>query len=140
MTDLGILALVLAATAALWWWRRRRDGAVREGQPGERLSGADRAAVGVPDDTVVLLEFTAPGCRPCAAAKDVLERVAAERHDVVVATADVGEHLDLARAHGVLRAPTTLVIDRDGVVRHRVTGVPAAADLAVAVAEDARAA
>jgi thiol-disulfide isomerase/thioredoxin len=140
MTDLAILAFVLAATAALWWWWRRRDGRVRAGRPGERLTAADRTAVGVPDEAVVLLEFVAPGCRACAAAKEVLDAVAGERHDVVVAVADVGEHLDLARAHSVLRAPTTLVVDRDGVVRHRVSGVPDPEQLAVTIDEDARAA
>jgi thiol-disulfide isomerase/thioredoxin len=140
MTDALIVLAVVAVTAVLWWWRRSRDGRIRSGRQGERLSAADRAAVGVPDDAVVLLEFTAPGCRPCAAAKSVLDDVAQTRADVVVATADVGEHIDLARLHGVLRAPTTLVIDKAGVVRHRITGVPARDGLAAAVDEDIHAA
>jgi thiol-disulfide isomerase/thioredoxin len=140
MTDVAIILAVVAVTAALWWWRRSRDGAIRAGRQGERLSAGDRAAVGVPDDAVVLLEFTAPGCRPCMAARSVLDEVAKERIDVVVATADVGEHIELARLHGVLRAPTTLVVDKAGVVRHRITGVPAADALAAVVDEDVHAA
>jgi thiol-disulfide isomerase/thioredoxin len=140
MTDIAVLAAVLAATAAAWWWWRRRDGAVRSGTPGEHLSAADRAAVGAPTDAIVLLQFTAPGCTSCGAAQAVLSEVAARRPDVAVATADVGQHLDLARTHRVLRAPTTLVVDRQGVVRHRVTGVPAAGALAAVVDADAQAA
>lgn len=140
MTDLAVLALVLLATAAFAWWWRARDGAVRDGRPGERLTAHERAVLGAPDDAVLLLEFTAPGCRPCVAAKGVLDGVAAARDDVAVAIADVGTHLDLARTHGVLRAPTTLVVDRDGLVRHRILGVPAAESLAAAVDADAHAA
>lgn len=129
MTDLLVLGAVVAATAALAWWWRSRDGRIRQGR-GPRLAAADLAALGAPPGVTVLVEFTAPGCRPCVAAREVLRRAAAERGDVSVVLADVGAHLDLARSHGVLRAPTTLVVDPDGRVRHRITGVPDAADVA----------
>ena len=130
MSDVVLLGAVVVATAILAWWWRRRQGSVRAGRDGERLSAPDLAALGAPSDRVVLLEFTAPGCVACRATRSVLDDAAAERDDVQVVVAQVGHHLDLVRAHGILRAPTTLVIDRDGTVRHRITGVPDRARLA----------
>jgi thiol-disulfide isomerase/thioredoxin len=125
VTDVLVLLAVLAVTALLAAWWRARDGRVRDGD-GDRF---DRAAVGAPAGTTLLVEFTAPGCAPCERAKGVLSAAAIERPDVLLVTVDVGEHLDLARAHGILRAPTTLVIDAADRVRHRISGVPAAGDL-----------
>jgi thioredoxin-like negative regulator of GroEL len=123
--DVLVVVLVLGATAlvALWW--RSLDG---------RVLAADgaafpREALGADPGTTLLVEFTAPGCAPCAQAKQVLDSVAARRDDVALVVADVGEHLDLARQHGILRAPTTLVVDPGGRVRHRIGGVPAAEDV-----------
>jgi thiol-disulfide isomerase/thioredoxin len=124
--DLLALLVVLAATAAAALWWRSRQGRVT--QQGGGTFG--RGAIGAPAGGVLLVEFTAPGCVPCGQAREVLQAVAAEREDVAVVLVDVGEHLDLARTHGVLRAPTTLLVDAGDRVRHRISGVPAAADVA----------
>ena len=127
MTSWLALAAVLALTAATALVLRARDGRVRAGAG--VLSRAQLAAVGAPAGAELLLELTAPGCAPCVAARRVLDEVAAGRTDVAVRAVDVGDAVDVARAAGVLRAPTTLVVAPDGRVRARIGGVPSAADV-----------
>lgn len=127
MTQLVVLAGVLAATAVLGWWWQARDGKVRD--VADRFTDRERVALGAPAGHRLLVEFTAPSCAPCTAARRVLEEVAAGHDDVAIRVVDVGEQLDLARAHGVMRTPTTFVVDADGTVLGRVAGVPETADI-----------
>jgi hypothetical protein len=122
MTDVAVLAGVVALVGALSWWWRARDGHVRRAH-GHVVEGL-RAELGASPGGWLLLLFTAPACSPCALARRVLDDLAAGRADVQVAAVDVGDRLDLARAHHVLRAPTVLVIDEAGDVVARVSGVP----------------
>ncbi|HWB72052.1 MAG TPA: thioredoxin family protein [Egibacteraceae bacterium] len=120
--DLVVLAAVVALTAlaALWW--RARDGRVR---PAHRsFTQAELEAVAAPPGAWTLLEVVVPRCGPCAAARQVLDEVAARRGDVAVRAIGVDEHIELVRAHRVLRAPTVFVIDPAGAVRARAAGVP----------------
>lgn len=118
-----LVVLALTAAGALWW--RALQGRVT------RASGGrfGREAVGAPPGVTLVVEFTAPGCAPCGQAEQVLAAAVEGRHDVVLVTADVGQHLDLVRAHGILRAPTTLVVDDQDRVRHRISGVPVPGDV-----------
>jgi thioredoxin-like negative regulator of GroEL len=134
MTDVLVLLVVLALTAGVALWHRSREGRV-SGVAGEAF---DRARLGAPAGVRLLVEFTAPTCASCGAAKDVLDAVARDRADVLVVTVDVGDHLDLARAHSIMRAPTTLVVDEADRVRHRISGVPTSGDV-VAVLDGRRA-
>jgi len=129
ITRLLVLVLVLTASAAIAWWWRSHEGRVTAvaGRPGSGAALADAAGVtGRP----ALVEFVAPDCVPCRAAKVVLDAAAAERPGIVVAMLDVGDALPHARRHGVLRAPTTFVLDPDGNVVGRVSGVPRRDELA----------
>lgn len=137
MDRLLVLLIVLAATAFVAAWWRARDGRVigvpraEEGSRWDVLprEAADIAAV-VPGETaLVLVEFTAPDCVPCAQTKAVLDRAAAGREEVSVVALDVADALDLARAHRILRAPTTLLISAEGHLLGRVAGVPRADEL-----------
>jgi thioredoxin-like negative regulator of GroEL len=122
MTDLLLLGLVLgvaASAAALW---RRREG--RAVTVDDALGDGVRERVGVPSGKPTLLLFTTPTCRNCAAARTVIDAVAADSADVAVAEVDVATHTELAREHRVLRAPTILVVDADDGIRARVSGVP----------------
>lgn len=128
MTEALTLAVVLAvvAVAARCW--RARDGRVRT--VADRFSEAELTALAAPGSHRLLVEFTAPSCPPCATTRRLLDDLADEHHDVVVRAVDVGESLQLVRRHGVLRAPTTFVLDDAGHVLGRVAGVPERDDLA----------
>lgn len=136
-----VLLAVVALTAAVTAWWRARDGRVRVLAPAPTPRAADGptedhpwdglpaeaadvvAAIGL-ETPFALVEFTAPDCAPCAAAKLVLDEAVAARPAVTVAQLDVAEALDLARAHRVMRAPTTLLVSADGHLLGRVSGVP----------------
>lgn len=131
MTEVSALAAVAALVALAAWVLRARDGRIVATDA--LIAGPARARLGIPGNAAALVEFTTPSCHSCAAARAVLDDVASRHAGVRVVTADVGEHFDLARAHGVLRAPTTLVVDPGGRVRHRVHGVPDASRLEAAL-------
>jgi hypothetical protein len=51
---------------------------------------------------------------------------------------DAEQHLDAVRALGVLRTPTTFVLDADGAVVRRASGQPRRADVIAAIGLAAR--
>ena len=131
------LLLVLAVAAALTAWWRSRDGRVTttppdtDGRPGiGSAAAADIVAAIRPITALTLVEFTAPACAPCTRARAVLDQAAAGRDDVSVVAIDVGKALELARSHRIMRAPTTLLIDRSGHLLGRIAGVPRPDELA----------
>ncbi len=126
MTSLAVLLVVLAAVALVAAWWRRWDGRLRATD--DRFTPAQLSSLGIPPDAAALVEFTSPHCAPCVATRRVLEEVAT-RLSVTVVPVDIVHALDLARAHHVLRAPTTFVIAPGGRVLGRVSGIPLADDL-----------
>ena len=130
MDRLLVLLVVVAATAMFSAWWRARDGRVVSRGPADGpwsalpVEAADVVAAVDPRSPLVLVEFTAPDCQPCRTTATLLHEVVADREDVTIATLDVGDALDLARAHRIMRAPTTLLVSHQGHLLGRVGGVP----------------
>lgn len=130
----GILVLaaaVLAATA-FGLWRRRVDGAFnatnhRTEQLDMRLSATELGGPLGRDATLV--EFSSAFCAPCRATRQVLDRVAGDIAGVALIEIDTEHHLELARQFSIMRTPTVLILDREGIVRHRAAGQPRYADV-----------
>lgn len=137
LTGILVLVAVLAAATAFGWWRRRHDGRLRAVR--KRPSAADApqlatlTALGVRPGEVTLVQFSAPVCAPCRAARRVLAEVAARLDGVAVREVGVDEHLDAARELDVWRTPTVLVVDAAGRVVRRAAGVPDRDDLIAAL-------
>lgn len=87
-----------------------------------------------PGATATFLQLSSRFCRPCRAAHQVLERVAATTPGVVHVDVDVTDHLALGERLDVRSTPTVLVLDGDGVERARVVGAPTLAQARAAVA------
>jgi thiol-disulfide isomerase/thioredoxin len=140
LTGLIVLAAVLVAASGFGAWRRRTDGTVRISATvatGVRKQEADLAE---PDATVVtadrlgaghtlgsratLLQFSSAFCQPCRATRVILADVASKVDGVEHIEVDAESHLDLVREIGILRTPTTLVLDGAGRVTARASGVP----------------
>jgi thiol-disulfide isomerase/thioredoxin len=85
------------------------DGTAYDGQLGERAT---------------LLQFSSAFCAPCRATRRVLEEVAGIVPGVRHVEIDAEHHLDLVRRLGVLRTPTTLVLDPQGREVTRASGAP----------------
>jgi thiol-disulfide isomerase/thioredoxin len=122
MVGLWIVLGAVAVALAFGGYRRMSDGRVRTVSSSQQ-SRLDPARLGDdlgPDATFV--QFSATVCAPCRATHRVLSEVAAERPGVVHIDLDAESRLDLVEEFSILRTPTVLVLDRTGVVRHRIVG------------------
>lgn len=75
-------------------------------------------------ERATLLQFSSAFCAPCRATRRVLADVADTTPGIVHIDVDAEHHLDLVRRLGVLRTPTTLVLDGSGRELGRAGGVP----------------
>lgn len=82
----------------------------------------------VPDaargERATLLQFSSAFCAPCRATRRTLADVAAVVPGVVHLEVDAEHHLPLVRDLGILRTPTTLVLDGTGREITRAAGAP----------------
>ena len=96
----------------------------------EPSSPADASAVaGTPwqdqlGERATLLQFSSAFCAPCRATRRVLADVATATPGVQHIDIDAEHHLDVVRRLGVLRTPTTLILDGHGRELGRAGGVP----------------
>jgi thiol-disulfide isomerase/thioredoxin len=99
--------------------------------PADRVAPAVLAALGItppppgtPGPQVTLLQFSSAFCAPCRTTRVVLADVAESVDGVRHVEVDAESHLDEVRALGILRTPTTLVLDGQGRIRARASGAP----------------
>ena len=149
--DLGRWVLLAAVVGALGFglWRALSDGRfrgthrVRGGvdpatpsqvapqEPTSVLAGsAYDAARG---ERATLLQFSSAFCAPCRATRRILADVSSAVPGVAHVEVDAEEHLDLVRRLGILRTPTTLVLDAAGREITRATGAPRPAQVLAAL-------
>jgi thiol-disulfide isomerase/thioredoxin len=92
--------------------------------------GEDHDPLGLADlghelgERATLLQFSSAFCAPCRATRRILAEVAELVPGVVHVEVDAEHHLGLVRRVGVLRTPTTLVLDRAGREVTRAAGAP----------------
>lgn len=84
-------------------------------------------------ERATLLQFSSAFCAPCRATRRTLADVAGIVPGVAHVEVDAEQHLDMVRALGVLRTPTTLVLDADGRELTRATGAPRRAQVVSAL-------
>ena len=72
-----------------------------------------------------LLQFSSAFCAPCRTTRRLLDDVATMVPGVAHVEVDAEHHLDLVRHLGIMRTPTTLVLDAGGHEVSRASGVPA---------------
>jgi thiol-disulfide isomerase/thioredoxin len=123
-----IAAVVLAV--AYGSWRRVTDGRFRAAeepsvQPAPEpsvLEGTSFAAhLG---ERATLVQFSTAFCAPCRVARRTLGEIADVTPGVRHVEIDAEQHLDLVRRVGVMRTPTTLVLDATGREVTRAGGAP----------------
>jgi thiol-disulfide isomerase/thioredoxin len=141
-----VLVVVLVLATAVGVLVTRRNGHFR---------GAARTTPGsVPDDgavvldaddlpaplgtTATLLQFSSAFCAPCRATRRVLAEVADMVPGVVHVEVDAEHNLGLVRTLGVMRTPTTFVLDSHGAVVTRASGPPRVADVVAALGQVVR--
>ncbi|MFC4555518.1 thioredoxin family protein [Georgenia faecalis] len=114
--------------------RPRQDSGRSEPAAGPRpVTRLDPSDLGVPGarlgSRATLVQISTAFCAPCRAARAVLGRVAEQADGVVHLDVDVTGHEDVAERLGVTSTPTILVLDADGGLVARRTGVPRLADV-----------
>ena len=132
---LVVLSVAVVLALGLGAWRAASDGrfrgthAVRGATEATTEPAPESVLSGTPYDAelgerATLLQFSSAFCAPCRATRRVLEDVARIVPGVRHVEVDAEHHLDLVRRLGVLRTPTTLVLDRHGREVSRATGAP----------------
>jgi thiol-disulfide isomerase/thioredoxin len=101
----------------------------------ETLDPALLAALGVGPAQATLLQFSSAFCAPCRAVRRVSSEVAAMVSGVQHVEVDAESHLEAVRALGIWRTPTLLVLDSQGRVVKRATGVPGKPQLIAVLGE-----
>ena len=101
----------------------------------ERIDPALLAELGVEPARATLLQFSSAFCAPCRAVRRISGEVAAMVPGVRHVEVDAESHLDAVRALGIWRTPTLLVLDADGRITRRATGVPGKPQLIAALGE-----
>src|SRR4051812_22149545 len=111
----------------------RRQGRLRAADE-SRLTAADLQAPAL-GEKATLVQFSSAFCRPCVATRHLLGDVAGKVPGVRHVEVDAESHLELVRSLGIASTPTTLLLDRGGVVRRRAVGVPHRDQVLAALAE-----
>ncbi|MBN9238087.1 MAG: hypothetical protein BGO97_00275 [Micrococcales bacterium 70-64] len=120
---LVLVALVAVATALGLVWRSQQ-GRIRRTEGGDVIRASDLPGVARLARGATLLQFSTEVCAPCRATHVVLGDVASSRSDVEHVDLDLTHRPDLASRFRIMQTPTTLILDRKGVVRARIGGAP----------------
>ncbi len=134
-TGLYVLIAALVAALVLGLHRLFTDGRfrgthkVRGVEEVGRRPAPSSVLAGTPwaDDLggrATLLQFSSAFCAPCRSTRRILSDVAGTEAGVAHIEVDAEHHLDLVRRLGILRTPTTLVLDAAGAEVTRASGAP----------------
>lgn len=120
-----VLAIVALAALAARWWQARQGRLVT-------VASETRGTGSV----VSALLFTTPTCRHCPGVRSALATVGTAHPHFAWREIDAAQDVAAARRHGVLRAPTVLFLDAEGVVVGRASGAMGPDEVAAAVGMD----
>ena len=129
MTGLVVLLIVVVAVLAFGAYRAAVDGRFRGTHPikgvgEEEHHPAQWTWSGDKGERATLLQFSTKFCAPCRATRHTLEQVARTVPGVVHVEVDAEHHLELVRELGIMRTPTTLILDERGREVRRASGSP----------------
>lgn len=134
-----VLLVVVPLALAFGLWRAYTDGRFRGTQ--QLSAGAEQGPRSASEEHVMsvldgsdidhtlgekatLLQFSSAFCAPCRATRRILGDIADVVPGVQHVEVDAELHLDLVRRVGILRTPTTLILDALGREVTRATGAP----------------
>ncbi|MEU4216368.1 thioredoxin domain-containing protein [Actinoplanes sp. NPDC026623] len=110
-------------------------GGVDPSAAGQRIDPDLLQALGVGPASATLLQFSSAFCAPCRSVRRISSEVAGLLPGVQHVEVDAESHLAAVRALGIWRTPTLLVLDAEGRVVKRATGVPRKPQLIAALAD-----
>ena len=147
----GLIALAAALLVAtvLGVAMRRRAGQFRPASPGTPAKpGAPAKPAGVLTEAdlgaglgrqATLVQFSTAFCAPCRPTRQILAQVADMVDGVTHVEIDAAARMDLVQRLRINSTPTVLVLDPDGAIVKRATGLPRKADVIAALGPVVRA-
>jgi thiol-disulfide isomerase/thioredoxin len=124
VTGVYVLGAALLAAVLLGVVHRRYDGRLRSRETRDDLR---ELVPGTTGERATLVQFSSAFCAPCRATRRVLGDIAAQTEGVRHVEVDAESHLELVRELGILKTPTTLVLDGRGHEALRAVGQPTTA-------------
>lgn len=114
---------VMVVSSAVFMLLRRREGRVRllKDAPGGLSSETLGTTRGF---RATFVQFSTDTCAKCPPTAALLRRVASSVEGVKHVEVDAVARLDLARRFDVLRTPTILILNHEGLVVARISGAP----------------
>ena len=122
-----VIALVLFATVTGLVWKAR-TGTAKSVVSGDVIDLREIGAVkdGKPvtefGERVTFLQFSSEVCSQCAQTARLFHDLEVQHDDVLHIEIDITNRLDLAKKFNILQTPTTLVLDKNGVITSRIGG------------------
>jgi thiol-disulfide isomerase/thioredoxin len=122
-----VVALIAVATAAGLIWKAR-TGTAKKVNSGlvidlnEIAATKDGRPVTKFGERVTFLQFSSEFCSQCAQTARLFHDLEAHHDDILHIEVDITNRLDLANKFNILQTPTTLVLDKNGVVTSRIGG------------------
>ncbi|MCM3697405.1 thioredoxin family protein [Microbacterium oleivorans] len=118
-----VLTALLVVTVGIGLVLRRQQNRPRAVDPHEVVEptrlGAERLG-----EKATLLQFSTEMCSRCPGVHRTLREIADDRDGVLHLDVDLTHRVDIAKHFQVLQTPTTLILDRHGVVHSRFGGTP----------------
>ncbi len=112
----------LAVTVLAAWAMSKKNGSFSQRHDAERLSADDIG--GALGSRATLVQFSSSFCAPCRATRVLLNDVAGKVEGVTTVDIDAELHLELVRRFNIMRTPTVLILDKEGIVVQRGSGLP----------------
>jgi thiol-disulfide isomerase/thioredoxin len=124
-----IAILVLAALGAGFWWKARTGRAklVRTGELvdlGKLKATRDGKPVSSFGEVATLLQFSTEVCSICVATARLYKDLESKKPGLKHIEVDITNRMDLAAHFSVMQTPTTLILDKHGMVKARIGGAP----------------
>lgn len=118
---LAALVLVAVSVGTVFAWQRSRAFPL---PPTDEVVEPHRLGADALGESATLLQFSTRSCARCPGVHRTLADVARDRSGVLHLDVDVTHRPDIARHFHVMQTPTTLVLDRNGMVQTRFGGIP----------------
>jgi len=125
MTGLYVVVAATFLAVVFGIYRAVTDGRIRGARRGD--AGVRLLAEQLGEDlgsAATFVQFSSAVCAPCRVTARLLTDVVKDTPSVSHVEVDAETRLDLVEQFNITRTPTVVLLDKDGVVRHRIVGTP----------------